>query len=98
MRRAAGRPRWILCLTALPGARAGLALELAARAVDRIEQAVEAIDDSDGHCGMLLGRARDIHLAPVRGVRPQPIRLPRDLLAPRVGGGEGTGRGGGGAY
>jgi uncharacterized Zn finger protein len=63
------------------GARAGLALELAARAVDRIEQAVEAIDDSDGHCGMLLGRARDIHLAAVREVRPEPIRLARDLFA-----------------
>ena len=68
-------------MTALPGARAGLALELAARAVDRIEQAVEAIDDSDGHCGMLLGRARDIHLAAVREVRPEPIRLARDLFA-----------------
>lgn len=63
------------------GARAGLALELAERAIDRIEQAIEQIDDSDGHCGMLLDRARGIHLAAVREVRPEPIRLARDLFA-----------------
>jgi uncharacterized Zn finger protein len=63
------------------GARAGLALELAERAIERIEQAIEAIDDSDGHCGMLLDRARDIHLAAVREVRPEPIRLAHDLFA-----------------
>jgi tetratricopeptide (TPR) repeat protein len=63
------------------GARAGLALELAERAIDRIEQAVESIDDSDGHCSMLLERARDIHLAAIHEVRPEPIRLARDLFA-----------------
>jgi len=63
------------------GARAGIALELAERAIDRIEQAAEAIDDSDGHCGALLGRARDIHLAAAREVRPDPVRLARDLFA-----------------
>jgi hypothetical protein len=30
---------------------------------------------------MLLGRARDIHLAAVREVRPEPMRLARDLFA-----------------
>jgi uncharacterized Zn finger protein len=63
------------------GARAGLALELAGRAIDRIGQAVEQIDDSDGHCRMLLDRARSIHLAAAREVRPEPIRLARDLFA-----------------
>jgi uncharacterized Zn finger protein len=62
------------------GARAGLARELAARAIDRIEQAIENIDDSDGHCGVLLGRARDIHLAAIHEVRPDAIRLARDLF------------------
>src|SRR5712664_2057899 len=63
------------------GARAGLARELVERAIDRIAGAIEQIDDSDGHCSMLLGRARDIHLAAVRGVRPEPARLARDLFA-----------------
>jgi uncharacterized Zn finger protein len=63
------------------GARAGLAIELAERAIDRIAGAMEEIDDSDGHCGMLLGRARDIHLAAVREVRPEPVQLARDLFA-----------------
>lgn len=62
------------------GDRAGLALELAERVIDRIEQAFEEIDDSDGHCGALLGRARDIHLDAVREVRPEPIQLARDLF------------------
>ncbi|SHG97343.1 SWIM zinc finger family protein [Bradyrhizobium erythrophlei] len=64
-----------------PGARAGVALELAEYAIDSIEQAIEEIDDSDGHCGALLGRARDIHLAAAREVRPDPVRLARDLFA-----------------
>jgi uncharacterized Zn finger protein len=64
-----------------PGARAGVALELAGYAIDSIERAIEEIDDSDGHCGALLGRARDIHLAAVREVRPDPVRLARDLFA-----------------
>jgi hypothetical protein len=63
------------------GARAGLAIELAERAVDRIAEAIEQIDDSDGHCTTLLARACDIHLAAVREVRPEPIRLARDLFA-----------------
>ena len=62
-------------------ARAGLALELVERTIDRIEQAIESIDDSDGHCSMLLERARDIHLAAIHEVRPEPIQLARDLFA-----------------
>jgi len=62
------------------GSSAGLVLELAERAIDRIEQAIESIDDSDGHAGMLLHRARDIHLAATREIRPEPIKLARDLF------------------
>ena len=61
--------------------RAGLARELAERALDRIGQAIESIDDSDGHCGMLLGRARDVHLAATCQLRPEPKQLARDLFA-----------------
>ncbi len=63
------------------GARAGLALELAERAIERIEQVVENIDDSDGHCVALMERARDIHLAAARVARPAPAQLARDLFA-----------------
>lgn len=72
------------------GARAGLALELAERAIERIEQAVESIDDSDGHCGALMERARDIHLAAARVARPVPAQLARDLFAREMEGGYGT--------
>ncbi|QWG15836.1 SWIM zinc finger family protein [Bradyrhizobium sediminis] len=63
------------------GARAGLACELADHAVDRIGQAIEEIDDSDGYCMALLERARDIHLAAVSEIRPEPVELARDLFA-----------------
>ena len=62
------------------GARAGLARELAAHAIDRIGRAMESVDDSDGHCGALADRARDIHLAAVRQIRPEPIELARELF------------------
>jgi hypothetical protein len=70
--------------------RAGLALELVERAIDRIESAVEEIDDSDGHCGSLLDRARDIHLAAARAARPEPVALARDLFTREMAGGYGT--------
>jgi uncharacterized Zn finger protein len=62
-------------------ARAGLALTLAERAIERIEKAVESLDDSAGHCGALLDRARGIHLAAARASRPDPVELARDLFA-----------------
>jgi tetratricopeptide (TPR) repeat protein len=49
--------------------------------MDRVGEMVEQIDDSDGHCRTLLYRARDIHLAAVREVRPAPVQLARDLFA-----------------
>jgi hypothetical protein len=63
------------------GEHAGVAIALAERAVDRIAQAIEHIDDSDGHCGGLLRRARAIHLAACRATRPDPVKLARDLFA-----------------
>lgn len=68
-------------LADLPSAGHGaLALELAERAIDRIESAIESVDDSDGHVGPLLERARDIHLAAARVARPDPTALAGDLF------------------
>jgi uncharacterized Zn finger protein len=61
--------------------RAALALKVVVRAIGEIGRAVGSIDDSDGHCGALLHRAQQIHLAAVREVRPDPVQLARDLFA-----------------
>jgi uncharacterized Zn finger protein len=68
------------------GDRAALALGLVEHALRRIEKAVESIDDSDGHGGALLDRAQGIHLAVVMTVRPDPMKLARDLFARETGG------------
>ena len=62
------------------GRHAGLAMKLAAHAIDRIEGAIEEIDDSDGHCSGLLERAGDIHLDACRAAKPNPVELARDLF------------------
>jgi uncharacterized Zn finger protein len=62
------------------GAQAALALKLADRAIECIEDAFESIDDSDGHCGALLARAEEIHLAAALTARPEPVRFARDLF------------------
>ena len=63
------------------GKRAGVAMKLAERALDRIARAAEEIDDSDGHCGGLLERARDIHCTAAGAARPDPVALARALFA-----------------
>jgi uncharacterized Zn finger protein len=61
--------------------RAGIAFKLAERAIDRITDAMGSIDDSDGHCGGLLERARDIHVDAACAARPDAIELARNLFA-----------------
>ena len=65
-------------------------LKLAERAIDRIESAIESIDDSNGECSALLERARDIHIRAARGARPDPVALARDLYERETGDGYGT--------
>ena len=66
-----------------------LVLKLAERAIDRIESAIESVDDSDGECGALLERARNIHIRAARGARPDPMALARDLFERETGDGYG---------
>jgi len=74
----------------IPASHAAQALELAEHAIDRIEAAMEEVDDSDGLCGALLDRARDIHLAAARAARPDPVQLARELFARETEGEYGT--------
>jgi uncharacterized Zn finger protein len=77
-------------LDALDSRHDRLLLKLAERAIGRIESAIEFIDDSNGECGALLERARDIHIRAARGARPDPVALARDLYERETGGGYGT--------
>jgi uncharacterized Zn finger protein len=77
-------------LDALDSRHDRLLLKLAERAIDRIENAIESIDDSDGECGALLERARDIHIRAARGARPDPMALARNLFQRETGDGYGT--------
>ena len=61
------------------GPRAGIVLKLAARALERVETAINSIDDSDGYCGGLMERIQEIHLAAALSSRPEPVTFARDL-------------------
>ena len=62
------------------GPRARLALELAEHAIARIEDALNVIDDSGGHCGGLINRAVAIHVEAARVAKPEPVRFARALF------------------
>lgn len=81
-----------------PAGRGVLALTLAEHAIERIEAATESIDDSNGHCGALLHRAREIHLAAASVALPEPVQLARDLFAREVEGDYDTFVGAAGLY
>ena len=77
-------------LDALDSRHDRLLFKLAERAIDRIESAIESIDDSNGECSALLERARDIHIRAAHGARPDPVALARDLYERETGDGYGT--------
>lgn len=72
------------------GPRAALIVGLAEHAISRIERAIEAIDDSDGHCSELLAHAQDVHLSACRAAPPDPVALARDLFRRETEGEYGT--------
>ena len=63
------------------GAEAGIAMSLADRVIERLEDSFEDIDDSDGHRLALVMRARDVHLMAARVAKPDPASLARALFA-----------------
>ena len=72
------------------GTHAKLVLELADHAVVGIGRAADNVDDSDGHCGALLERARDIHVEAAIAARPDPLQLAQALFARETGDGYDT--------
>ena len=66
--------------TVAASGHAALALDLAEEAIERITEALESIDDSNGEGGAQLHRARDIHLAAARAVRPDPTAFAERLF------------------
>jgi uncharacterized Zn finger protein len=58
-----------------------LVMELADLLREQLNDAFEAIDDSDGQMGMLVSRAMELHLAACRLACPDPVRLAKDLFA-----------------
>jgi uncharacterized Zn finger protein len=69
---------------------AGIVIRLVMRAIDRIEAAIEDVDDSDGHCAPLLDRACEIHCNAVSEAPCEPLSLARDLFAREMNGGYDT--------
>jgi uncharacterized Zn finger protein len=72
------------------GPQAARALAPAEHAIERIEAAIETIDDSDGHCGGLLELAREIHLVAARAAKPDPVAFARNLFAREMADGYGV--------
>jgi uncharacterized Zn finger protein len=58
-----------------------LVMELADLLREQLNDAFEAIDDSDGQMGTLVSRAIELHLAACRLACPDPVRLAKDLFA-----------------
>ena len=60
--------------------RAGLALRLLDNFFACMGQALQSVDDSNGHGGRLLTRGAELHLKACRAACPEPIALARDLF------------------
>ena len=61
--------------------RAKLVLRLLDHFFARMDEALNNIDDSDGHGGAVYANACEIHIAACREAQPEPIVLARELFA-----------------
>jgi uncharacterized Zn finger protein len=64
--------------------RAALVLRLLDHFFARMDEALSAIDDSDGGAGAVYAQACDIHLAACRQAKPDPVALARALFTREV--------------
>jgi hypothetical protein len=64
--------------------RAKLVLHLLDHFFARMDEALNNMDDSDGHGGAVYAKACEIHLAACREMKPEPIALARELFAREV--------------
>lgn len=60
--------------------RPGMVVDLAERALRRLEHALEQADDSDGLIGDVLDRFQTLHLDACRAARPDPVALAERLF------------------
>jgi uncharacterized Zn finger protein len=56
-------------------------IELAEYALERVEDAIEQMDDSDGHMGGILEQLQTLHLAASKKAKPDPEALAKRLFA-----------------
>ncbi len=56
-------------------------IDLAEHAIKAVEEALESVDDSDGHMGGILERLQEIHREACKKARPDPEELARRLFA-----------------
>jgi len=64
----------------LQDGQAGAVIELCESALDTLVGAIESVDDSDGHFGVLRDRLQDIHLQACQEARPDPVVLAERLF------------------
>ncbi|RPI11790.1 MAG: hypothetical protein EHM71_00035 [Zetaproteobacteria bacterium] len=57
------------------------AIEIAEYALERVERAIEHVDDSDGHMGGILEQLQTLHLAACKQAKPDPVALAKCLFA-----------------
>lgn len=64
----------------LKDGQAAAVIELSESALQSLLCAIEAVDDSDGHFGMLRDRLQDIHYRACQETRPDPVDLAKRLF------------------
>lgn len=56
-------------------------IELSEYALERVERAIEHVDDSDGYMGGILAQIQTLHLAACKQAKPDPVALAKRLFA-----------------